>query len=192
MRCPECRRFVGFGDMDVSEVEVEVDEDDGTVTMRGRISLPCAECSATLKELEVEQEECVGEQFPDLLAVVQGGVPESARHLITEEWVEKHVRVQFELDGEASIEGTERTQTYKEVTFKRGPKKGQTVRKPIPARYAKTYRGVEAEGELIRTVHWPEVDEEGTVDRTVQVEHKDRIEFKVEVEESTASFDEVC
>jgi len=178
--------------MDTSEIEVEVEEDDGTVTVRGRLSLPCAECGTTLKELEVEQEECVGEQFPDLLEVVQQGVPEGVRPRINEEWVEKHVRVRFELDGDADVEGTERMQTFKEVTLKRGPRKGQTVRKAIPARYAKTYRGVEASGELVRTVSWPELAADGTVDGAVQIEHKDREEFTIEVEESTSAFDEVC
>ena len=60
-RCNDCNKFVSFGDLDVSDVTVEIVEDQ--VSMTGTVYRPCADCGNNLKSTEVESVADLEEAF---------------------------------------------------------------------------------------------------------------------------------
>jgi hypothetical protein len=48
MRCPDCSKFVSFGEGEV-EVQSEELDDDGTATLEVSLTLPCGDCGTELK-----------------------------------------------------------------------------------------------------------------------------------------------
>lgn len=54
MRCPDCRKFVSYGEQD-PETNLEVDAD-GHITGEIRIVLPCGDCGTELKEATFQVE----------------------------------------------------------------------------------------------------------------------------------------
>lgn len=185
MRCPECNKFVGFDDGNVDEVEVEIDEDSGAVTVTGRVVLPCAECGTELKELSVDETVETADEFDDVLTVLNGVARPGDPPDVTQEWADKHVTVSYELDGDPDTEFHERTQTTVQVPIK---KKGVVVgyrTKPIKsARYMKTFKGVAVSGTVKRTL---------TIDDPTFGREKveETAEFEHEIEEQSSAFDEL-
>ena len=143
MRCPSCAKFVGFDDGNVDEVEVELDEDTGVVTITGRVVLPCAECGEELKELSVDETVETADEFDTSVFMAAAAAVPGGATLVTDAWVEKNVTVAYELDGDPDKEFHERSQTTIKVPIK---KKGKVVgykdRKIKSARYMKTFKGV--------------------------------------------------
>lgn len=90
MRCPDCGKFVAFGDLATDEIEVAIDEDSGAVSITGRLVLPCGECGTELKALDVDETHEAAESFPD--------APDG--------W-----ELSYELDGDPEIEPEDRVQT---------------------------------------------------------------------------------
>src|SRR4029077_1202759 len=116
MRCPDCNKFVGYDEPNTENIEVEIDEEEGTVTVQGELTLPCAECGTDLKSLNIEEEQGTADLFPDALTGIREATPEALRHLVTQEWFETegNVTVSYELeDARPDVEATERTETSK-------------------------------------------------------------------------------
>ncbi len=184
MRCPDCNKFVAFDDGNVDEVEVELDEDTGTVGISGRVVLPCAECGTELKELGVDDSIEAGDDFePSVPDAVRAAVPESFRATATDEWVEKNAKVRYEWEGgDADKEFSERQQsTY---VVRKGKDKGKTKPLKGPSRFRKTYKGVTVTGTVKRTITFTVPGSPGTeIDDTHDVEHT--------VEEQASGFDEL-
>jgi uncharacterized CHY-type Zn-finger protein len=52
MRCPDCSKFVSFGEGEVEINDVSVNDDEVTGTVR--IMLPCGDCGTELKDAEID------------------------------------------------------------------------------------------------------------------------------------------
>lgn len=185
MRCPSCAKFVGFDDGNVDEVEVELDEDTGVVTITGRVVLPCVECGEELKELAVDETAETADDFAETpLAAVAASVANALKETITEEWMGQHVAdVKYEFDGDPDTEFHERTQTTVKVPVK---KKGKVIgykdKKIKSPRYMKTYKGVAVSGTVKRTISF--VNQAcAPVESEVAFEHT--------VEEQSSAFEEL-
>ncbi len=185
MRCQDCNKFVAFDDGNVDDVEVELDEDAGTVTITGRVVLPCAECGAELKELSVDETVEVADEFNDVLAVLTDAAPVGLKKTVTPEWVDKHVTVKYEFDGDPDTEFHERAQTTVKVPIKKkGKVIGHKERKIKSARYMKTYKGVRVSGTVKRTIEV--ADPEFPVTAS-----DDTADFDHTVEEQSSAFEEL-
>ena len=145
MICPSCNKFPAYDTSSEPEVELEVDQfeyaegekpegaepdadvppskDAGTayVTGTARIVLTSECCGDELKEATFEVQ--------DVQIDVERG--EGCTCDISE------------LDVTSSQEITDHSETEKVTIAKRGPNKGQEVRKPIPFRYQKRFYGCE-------------------------------------------------
>lgn len=136
--CPYCNKFCAFDTGGDPEVDVAVsvtlkktakgapDKNSATASITGtaRIVLTSECCSADMKEATFDISDL------DIDVVRAAG----CKCDLTD------------LNAEAtSQEITDRTQSFSERVAKRGPLKGQVVRKMIPYRYQKRYYGVEAE-----------------------------------------------
>jgi len=185
MRCPDCNKFVGFDEGQVDEIEAVIDEN-GVVCVSGRIVLPCAECGTELKELQVEEYHDVNDDFStDVQDVVRANVPERHHPLLTDEWFQKKLSVEYVMD-DPDVSFTERQQTHTVRQTKKGPKEV-----PIKnSRYAKSYKGVCVEGEVTRKVVFPEFNNDGS-ESAEHAEIEETTNFKVEVEEQSSAFDEL-
>lgn len=178
MRCPDCNKFVGFDELNVDDVEVDIDETTGQVSVSGRMVLPCADCGTELKEAGVDHEEDVAEKFGDIEAAVAAATNEKYRGLIDETWVDKNVEVTYEFDGEPEKEATERSQT----TDRHG--------KPIKStRYMKTFRGVCITGTVTRKLSFPEILDDGSLGPNIELE--ENADFTIEQEEQASAFEEL-
>lgn len=70
MRCPDCNKFVAYGDIEVEEQNCDIN--DNYIEGEVRVVLPCAECSTELKEYSFEiSEEIIHECSPELYADYQ-------------------------------------------------------------------------------------------------------------------------
>lgn len=142
MRCPDCSKFVSFDTDTEPEVDATEVDDEGHVTFDARIVNNCAECGTELTEytfnVEVDLTDAVGAHQTEALdeaaqvadqAKVDGKpAPEAEKH--------NDLKVEVECDR------NDRRETETVTVAKRGPKKGQTVKKPIPFRYQKQFYGV--------------------------------------------------
>lgn len=185
MRCPSCAKFVGFDDGNVDEVEVELDEDTGVVTITGRVVLPCADCGEELKELAVDETVEVADEFDDLLKVLNGVSRPGSPPDVTQEWADKNVTVAYEFDGDPDKEFHERAQTTVKVPIKKGGKVvGHRDKKIKSARYMKTFKGVAVSGTVKRTITVSDVTfGRDSIEETADFEHM--------VEEQSSAFDEL-
>lgn len=185
MRCPDCNKFVPFDEGNVDEVEVEIDEDTGTVSITGRVVLPCAECGTELKELAVDDQVETADDFRDPIAEIKRAVPVSFEDKVTPEWFEKECSVKYEFDGEPDTEFSERTQTTMKVPVK---KKGQVVgykeKRIKSSRYMKTFKGVTVTGTVKRTVTFADPVWPGA-------KLEEDVEFEHTVEEAASAFDDL-
>jgi hypothetical protein len=192
MRCPDCNKFVAFDEMRCDEVEFSLDEESGQVTVSGTVYLPCAECGTDLKSLSVDGEVDMAERFE---AAPESYAPEGRREDTA--WVEKNVEVSYVWEGsEPEASATERTQN---TTRRFNKKTKQWVETPIKnPRYMKTFRGVEAEGTVKRTVRVRvEKDERNNAANADGSPgewdvHEDEAEFEFEYEEQASAFEECC
>jgi hypothetical protein len=90
MRCPDCNKFVSYGEPNTENLEVELEN--GSLRMSGELMLTCGECGTNLASCFVDAEENVSDLFernPDESA------GETAEDLI---------------EGEPSYEPTDRTE----------------------------------------------------------------------------------
>ncbi len=187
MRCPSCEKFVSYDDGKVDEVEVDLDEETGTVTITGRVVLPCAECGDELKELNVDETVETEDKFKQTpIESVRSCVPAEFVKVVTEAWMKKNTKTTYEWEGgDPEPEFHERTQTTVKVPIK---KKGKVVgykTKPIKSsRYMKTYKGVSVEGTLVRVTVFADPVFPGSKAR-------DPIDFTHTVEEQASAFDEL-
>lgn len=185
MRCPDCNKFVGFDEGNVDEITAVID-DNGVICVSGRVVLPCADCGTELKELHVEEEYDVNDDFAeDALTVIRNKVPEKHHPLLTDEWFRTKVSVEYIMD-DPDVVFSERTQTHTTRKTKKG-----IVQVPIKnSRYAKSYKGVCVEGDVTRKIVFPEFNDDGSESHE-HVEIEETTNFKVEVEEQSSNFDEL-
>lgn len=118
-RCPDCNRFVSYGDGEVSVESVEID-DDLLITGTVRIALTCGECGTELKEANLDFDHQIDHKCPV-------GVPDGAL---------------IEIDDQPDADFTDRIETTRTVT----KKDGTTVEKPLPSRAQRTFYGAEISG----------------------------------------------
>ncbi len=185
MRCPDCNKFVSFDEGNVDDVEADIDDESGTVTVSGRVVLPCAECGTELKELAVDETVETADDFPrTVLAAVNAECGAKLGSAVTQEWVDANCKVRYELDAEPEFH--ERVQATVRVAIK---KKGKVIghkEKPIKSsRYMKTYKGVSVTGTVTRTVHVSIPGHPGT-------EVVDEAPFESLAEDQASAFDEIA
>jgi hypothetical protein len=60
-RCPECRKFVSYGETNVEAVEVSIEGE--TLELGGTVALSCAECETDIAEAGLEASEDVSAHF---------------------------------------------------------------------------------------------------------------------------------
>jgi len=184
MRCENCNKFVPYDDGNVDDVEAEIDEDTGEVTVTGRVVLPCAECGSDLKELSVEDTCETADEFKSVLDAVRAAIPEAAS-LVDDAWVEANCEVKYEFDGDPDKEFTERTQRTVKVPIKAKGKVVGYKERPIKnARYMKTFKGVCVSGTVKRTITFTAPPTRAVTTLT------DTAEFEHTVEEQASAFDE--
>jgi hypothetical protein len=61
MRCPECKKFVSYGEPNTDNLEVSLEN--GSLTLAGELVLPCAECGTDLASASLEAEENILDLF---------------------------------------------------------------------------------------------------------------------------------
>lgn len=148
--CPGCNKFASLNTDNEPEfstsLETQADPTNG--------NKPYADLSGTIRI--VLTSECCGDEMREAnFDVTVDGIE-----------LEKHQDCACEGDSwweeaevvEESGEMTDRQESSKPVTYKRGPLKGQTVQKPIPYRFQRRFYGVEA----TFSVHCPCGKEIGT------------------------------
>lgn len=86
MRCPDCAKFVSFGELNTDSVEVSLDGT--TITLSGSMTLPCSECGTDLAEAGVDTDLDTESLFVDAVA------PDK----------EAGETVEYELDGDPDLE----------------------------------------------------------------------------------------
>lgn len=138
-QCPGCNKFPTYDmsnepEIDSLDVTVDLDEKDhnkGTANISGyvRIALTSECCGEEMKEYTFDVD------------VTDVEVKKHAECTCGDEWHEG-----AEADGSGEI--TDRSETSRTKTFKRGPKAGQTVQIPIPYRYQRRYYGASVHIEL--------------------------------------------
>ena len=76
-RCPECNKFVSFGEEPFVEIE-DYNYDDGIVNIQTNITLECDDCGMSLKEATLEYSEahhckfCSDDEFdPDAIEITE-------------------------------------------------------------------------------------------------------------------------
>jgi hypothetical protein len=147
MRCPDCNKFVAYGDGITDEIEVDMS--DAALCISGRLVLPCSECSGELKELQIEESVDVADHFGKIDTKLDG------------EGKEMEPTVEYEVT-DSNIEFTSRSQTT--------DRKGNLIKNP---RYMKTFYGVEVTATVRRIVEWDDKDiEEEEQEVTVEVEEQ--------------------
>jgi hypothetical protein len=170
MRCPDCNKFVPFEEGNVEDVEVEIDEQSGAVSIQGPVRLPCGECGTDLKEYNFEETVETEEAFPDPAESIKREIGKE----VDDEWIEKNVEIRFELDGEPEKEYTE------EVKSTYTDKKGN-VKKIKNSRYMKTLKGVAVSGTVKRIMTCSEWESD----------IEDSHEFETTLTEQASAFDEL-
>ena len=140
MICPSCNKFAAYDTSNEPEAEIEAGEfepegknkDKGTVPLTGsvRIVLSSECCSEEMKEANFDVD------IPDV------AVSKAADCTCEKAW---HEDLSVQTEG---FEVTDRRETTKEKTIKRGPDKGKVVKVPIPFRYQRTYYGCSVTIEL--------------------------------------------
>lgn len=128
MLCPSCNKFAAQSADSEPELELNLDEDTGSVTGSARIVVTSECCGEELKEavfdsIEIDLEDA----FKDCIKA-RDADPE------TPEGQQKH---EFEIVSESG-EITERYETTKKTVRK----DGTVVEKPVPSRYQTHYYGV--------------------------------------------------
>ncbi len=124
MRCPDCQKFVSYGDAETSEIEVEIN--DTELAMNGTLYLTCGDCGTNLKSVELASETTIEEEvFP--------ATPDS--------FDEENDIVEYEIDGTPDIEPTSRSETK--------DRKGKPIKSP---RYWKTFYGASASIDVARVI----------------------------------------
>lgn len=56
MRCPDCNKFVSYGEAEIQSVEDQGELKGGRIAIEAEITIPCGECGTALKEGRVEGE----------------------------------------------------------------------------------------------------------------------------------------
>jgi hypothetical protein len=138
MRCQDCNKFVSYGEPNTDNLEVELEN--GSLTLRGELTLTCGECGTDLASCSVDAEENVSDLFdrnPDESA------GETAIDLI---------------EDEPSYEPTDRTEDK--------DRHGKPIKNP---RYAKRFYGVEATVTIRRTILDRDGKEVHSEDREVTI-----------------------
>jgi hypothetical protein len=168
MRCPDCNKFVGFDEGNVN-LDIDIDEDSGRISISGEVTLPCAECGQDLKQLSVSEEVEGSDSFDsDPLELVKAKLPEGSEE-ITQAWFDEHCTVAYEGSLDSSYH--EQQQTH--------DRRGKPIKN---SRYAKTYKGAEITGTITRTIT---CDVKG-VEPIVEEES-----FEHTIEEQASAFDEL-
>ena len=133
MRCPSCEKFVSY-DTEVEPEEESAPEISGTqVTATYRRVLNCAECGEELKDATIEFD--VELELAEGVTEICGGTEEDADEEDAS-GVPADTEHEWELEGDADVSATERTQTH--------DRHGKVIKN---RRYAKTYYGVDFSGE---------------------------------------------
>lgn len=150
MRCPGCNRFPSFDTSaepeasldtcEVDEINEEGEEKEYRASVGGTVRIVLAsECCG---------EECKEYTFDVDLVDIEVKKAEGCTCGVPDPKNPEEVLVQWWEQPEAEAEGpamTERQETSTPFTYKVGPKKGQTIQKPIPYRFQKKYYGAEME-----------------------------------------------
>jgi len=132
MVCPSCNKFPAYDTS--TEPEVEINDCDAE-PVKEEPTKAVAIVSGSVRI--VLTSECCGEEMKEAtfdISDLQVDI-EKAVDCTCENWLEG---IEAETDG---AEIVDRSETSKPFTYKTGPKKGQTVDKPIPYRYQKRFYG---------------------------------------------------
>jgi hypothetical protein len=62
-RCPDCNKFVSYGEIRLDEIEVEAS--DSELRLSGPIYLTCGECGTDLRTAELEETLDITDEFPE-------------------------------------------------------------------------------------------------------------------------------
>jgi hypothetical protein len=191
MRCPDCNKFVSYGEAEVEVSAEELNED--AVSAEVRVMLPCAECGTELKEANLTAEEdldhaCAPEDSEKRHYIASDKDPRVATckqcnsvfNLDSEHWCDELKAAtgedeQFTLDQVDGVP-TDRRDMFKTVATtkaERAAGAGPTKQKPIPARSQVQYYGAEVTFDL--TCH----------------RCGERFQVQIEVEETASGYDEL-
>jgi hypothetical protein len=169
MRCPQCNKFVAFDEGNVDDIQAEIDEVSGEVTIEGRIVLPCAECGEELKQLEISSAAETTDLFDPVADVVRAHYLDVYEK--TDDWIMERVEVSY--DGDFTPHYTERQEEKKN-------RKGQVIRNPR----ATTLKGVEVLGTVKRTIT--------SINKCFKLEPiTEEREFNETIEEPASAFEEL-
>lgn len=144
MRCPSCNKFPAFStdnepEVEISDCVIELSEaEDGSTETA--VTSGTAVVSGTARICLTT--ECCGDEVKETTFDIEMHIEVAKAEDCTCDGDEWHSRSEAECE---SSEVTDRSESSKTVTYKRGPKKGTTEQVLIPLRYRRRFYGVSAE-----------------------------------------------